>query len=93
MLKPLGDRIVVKMLQKEETTKSGIILTSKSEEKSQIAEVLEIGPGTTEEGKKIEICVKKGDKVIISQYAGTTVKYEDEEYIIVKYSDILAVVE
>jgi len=93
MLKPLGDRIVVKMLEKEETTKSGIILAGKSEEKSQIAEVLKIGDGIDSEGKKVEIKIKIGDKVILSQYAGTTVKYDGEELIIVKYSDILAVVE
>lgn len=93
MLKPLADRVVVKMLEKEETTKSGIILSGKSEEKSQIAQVLKVGPGIDSEGKKVEICVKEGDKVILSQYAGTTVKYEGEELIIVKYSDILAVVE
>ncbi len=93
MLKPLADRVVVKMLEKEETTKSGIILSGKSEEKSQIAQVLRVGPGIDSEGKKVEICVKEGDKVILSQYAGTTVKYEGEELIIVKYSDILAVVE
>ena len=90
MLKPLADRVVVKMLEKEETTKSGIILSGKSEE---IAQVLRVGPGIDSEGKKVEICVKEGDKVILSQYAGTTVKYEGEELIIVKYSDILAVVE
>ncbi len=93
MLKPLADRVVVKMLEKEETTKSGIILSGKSEEKSQIAQVLRVGPGIDSEGKKVEICVKEGDKVILSQYAGTTVKYEGEELVIVKYSDILAVVE
>lgn len=93
MLKPLADRVVVKMLEKEETTKSGIILSGKSEEKSQIAQVLKVGPGIDSEGKKVEICVKEGDKVILNQYAGTTVKYEGEELIIVKYSDILAVVE
>ena len=93
MLKPLGDRVVVKMLEKEETTKSGIILSSKSEEKSQIAEVVKVGHGIDSEGKKVEMHVKEGDKVILNQYAGTTVKYEEEEYIIVKYNDILAVVE
>ena len=93
MLKPLGDRIVVKMLEKEETTKSGIILAGNSGEKSQIAEVIKVGPGIDSEGKKIEMCVKEGDKVILNQYAGTTVKYNNEEFIIVKYSDILAVEE
>jgi chaperonin GroES len=93
MLKPLGDRVIVKMLEKEETTKSGIILAGNSGEKSQIAEVIKVGPGIDSEGKKIEMCVKEGDKVILNQYAGTTVKYNNEEFIIVKYSDILAVEE
>ncbi len=93
MLKPLGDRVVVKMLEAEETTKSGIILAGKSNEKSQIAEVVKVGPGTLEDGKKVEIEVKEGDKVILSQYSGTTVKYEGEELVIVKYSDILAIAE
>ena len=93
MLKPLGDRVVVKMLEAEETTKSGIILAGKSEEKSQIAEVIKVGPGTQEDGKKVEMQVKEGDKVVLNQYAGTTVKYEGEEYIIVKQNDILAIAE
>ena len=93
MLKPLGDRVVVKMLEAEETTKSGIILAGKAEEKSQIAEVIKVGPGLVEDGKKIEMQVKEGDKVVLSQYAGTTVKYEGEEFIIVKESDILAIAE
>ena len=93
MLKPLGDRIIVKMLEKEETTKSGIILAGKSEEKSQIAEVIKIGDGTNSEGKKVEMAVKEGDKVVLSQYSGTTVKIDNEELIIVKYNDVLAVVE
>ena len=93
MLKPLGDRVIVKMLEKEETTKSGLIITSKSEEKSQIAQVLKVGEGIDSEGKKVEICVKEGDKVVLNQYAGTTIKYEGEEYVIVKESDILAIAE
>lgn len=93
MLKPLGDRVVVKMLEAEETTKSGIILAGKSEEKSQIAEVIKVGPGIGEDGKKVEMQVKEGDKVVLNQYAGTTVKYEGEEYIIVKQNDILAIAE
>lgn len=93
MLKPLGDRVVVKMLEAEETTKSGIILAGKSEEKSQIAEVIKVGPGIGEDGKKVEMQVKEGDKVVLNQYAGTTVKYEGEELIIVKESDILAIAE
>ncbi len=93
MLKPLGDRVVVKMQEAEETTKSGIILAGKSEEKSQIAKVVKVGPGISEEGKKVEMYVKEGDKVVLSQYAGTTVKYEGEEYTIVKQNDILAIAE
>lgn len=93
MLKPLGDRVVVKMLEAEETTKSGIILAGKSEEKSQIAEVIKVGPGVQEDGKKVEMQVKEGDKVVLSQYAGTNIKYEGEELVIVKQGDILAIAE
>ncbi|MCI9038915.1 MAG: co-chaperone GroES [Clostridia bacterium] len=93
MLKPLGSRVVVKMVEAEETTKSGLIITSKSEEKSQIAEVIKVGSGLEEDGKKVPMQVKEGDKVVLNQYAGTTVKYEGEEYVIVKESDILAIAE
>lgn len=93
MLKPLGNRVVVKMVEAEETTKSGLIITSKSEEKSQIAEVIKVGPGIEEDGKKVPMQVKEGDKVVLNQYAGTTIKYEGEEYVIVKESDILAIAE
>ena len=93
MLKPLGDRVVIKMIESEETTKSGIILASSAKEKPQIAEVLEVGPGTNVDGKEIKMFLKKGDKVIASKYAGTEVKYEGTEYIILKQSDILAIVE
>ena len=93
MLKPLGDRVVIKMLEKEETTKSGIILAGNAQEKSQIATVLEVGPGEEEDGKKKEMYVKKGDKVVVNKYAGTEVKYEGEELIIVRQSDILAIAE
>ncbi len=93
MLKPLGTRVVVKMVEAEETTKSGLIITSKSEEKSQIAEVVKVGPGLEEDGKKVPMQVKEGDKVVLNQYAGTTIKYEGEEYVIVKESDILAIAE
>lgn len=93
MLKPLGTRVVVKMVEAEETTKSGLIITSKSEEKSQIAEVIKVGPGIEEDGKKVPMQVKEGDKVVLNQYAGTTVKYEGEDYVIVKESDILAIAE
>ena len=92
-LKPIGDNIVVKMTEVEETTKSGIILTSSAKEKPQIAEVIAVGPGGVIDGKEVKMEVVKGDKVILRQYAGTTVKLESEEYIIVKQSDILAKVE
>ncbi len=94
MIKPLSDRVLIKMIEAEETTKSGIILASNAQEKPQIAEVIEIGPGGLDsEGNKIEMQVKKGDKIITSKYSGTEVKYEGTEYIIVKQSDILAIVE
>lgn len=93
MIKPLADKVLIKMMAAEETTKSGIILSTNSQEKPQIAEVIEVGPGITLDGEKVEMQVKKGDKVITSKYSGTEVKYQGEEYIIVKQSDILAVVE
>ncbi len=94
MIKPLSDRVLIKMKESEEKTKSGIILASSAKEKPQVAEVIEVGPGKiTADGKKEEMYVKKGDKIIISQYAGTEVKYDGEEYLIVKQEDILAVVE
>ena len=93
MLKPLSDRVVVKMQEAEETTKSGIILTTGSKEKPQIAEVVEVGPGEKVDGKLQEMYVKKGDNVYVSKYAGTEVKYEGQDYIIVKQDDILAIVE
>ena len=93
MIKPLADRVLIKMVQEEETTKSGIILASGAKEKPQIAEVLEVGPGEKIDGKVEEMYVKKGDKIIVSKYVGTEVKYEGEDYIIVKQSDILAIVE
>lgn len=93
MLRPLQDRIVIKMMESEETTKSGIILSANSKEKPQIAEVLEVGPGLKQDGKLVPVEVKKGDKVVVSKYSGTEVKYEGEELIIVRETDILAVVE
>ena len=94
MIKPLSDRVLIKMKESEEKTKSGIILASSAKEKPQVAEVIEVGPGKiTADGKKEEMYVKKGDKIIISQYAGTEVKYDGEEYLIVKQEDLLAVVE
>ena len=93
MIKPLGDRVLIKMKEAEETTKSGIILTTGSKEKPQIAEVVEVGPGEKVDGKLQEMYVKKGDNVYVSKYAGTEVKYEGEDYIIVKQEDILAIVD
>lgn len=94
MIKPLNDRVLIKMIEAEETTKSGIILSAGSQEKPQIAEVVEVGPGEVDEnGKRIPMQVKKGDKVITSKYSGNEVKYEGVDYIIVRQSDILAIVE
>lgn len=91
-LVPLGDRVVLKQLEAEETTKSGIILTSKSQEKPQEAEVIAVGPGGMVDGKEVKMEVAEGDKVIYSKYAGTEVKMDGTEYIIVKQSDVLAIV-
>lgn len=93
MIKPLSNRVLIKMEEGEETTKSGIILANAAKEKPQIAKVVEVGPGEKVDGKLEEMYVKKGDKVIVSKYSGTEVKYEGEEYIIVKQDDILAIVE
>ena len=92
MIKPLSDRVLIKMKENEETTKSGIILAGNSKEKPQIAEVIEVGPGKKIDGELEPLDVKKGDKVIVSKYAGTEIKFEGEEYIIVSQSDILAVI-
>lgn len=92
-LKPLADRVILKMTETEETTKSGIILTSGAKEKPQVAEVLAVGPGGVVEGKEITMYVKVGDKVIMSKYAGTEVKIDGEELVVVKQNDILAIVE
>ena len=93
MIKPLLDRVLIKMVESEETTKSGIILSSGSQEKPQIAEVIAVGPGKQEDGKEVKMYIKEGDKVIINKYSGTEVKYEGTEYTIVKQEDILAIVE
>lgn len=92
-LVPLGDRVVIKALKAEETTKSGIVLPGQSKEKPQQAEVVAVGPGGLVDGKEVTMHVKVGDVVIFSKYAGNEVKLDDEEYIIVKQSDILAIVE
>jgi len=92
-LKPLGDRVVIKQLEAEEKTKSGIVLPGSAKEKPQEAEVVAVGPGGTQDGKEVKMEVKVGDRVIYSKYAGTEVKVEKDEYIIVRQSDILAIVE
>lgn len=91
-LVPLGDRVVLKQLEAEETTKSGIVLPGQAQEKPQQAEVIAVGPGGTVDGKEVKMEVAKGDKVIYSKYSGTEVKLDGDEYIIVKQSDILAIV-
>lgn len=96
MIKPLGNRVLIKMKEGEEKTKSGIILSGSAQEKPQIAEVIEVGPGEIPENRndgRRPMEVKKGDNIIISEYSGTKVKYEGQEYIIVKQDDILAIVE
>ncbi len=92
-IKPLADRVVLKSVELEETTKSGIILAASAQEKPQVAEVVAVGPGGVVDGKDIKMYVKVGDKVITSKYSGTEVKIGDVEYVIVRQSDILAVVE
>ena len=92
-LVPLGDRVVLQQLEAEETTKSGIVLPGQAQEKPQQAEVVAVGPGGLLDGKEVKMEVKVGDKVIYSKYAGTDVKLEDKEYVIVRQSDIAAIVE
>ncbi|MCL2360721.1 MAG: co-chaperone GroES [Defluviitaleaceae bacterium] len=92
-LKPLGDRVVIKQLEAEETTKSGIVLPSQAKEKPQQAQVVAVGPGGVVDGKEVVMEVKPGDKVIYSKYAGTEVKIGEDEHIIVRQSDILAIVQ
>ena len=92
-LKPLADRVVIKLVEAEEKTKSGIILTGSAKEKPEVAQVIEVGPGDLVDGKEVTMTVKVGDKVITSKYAGTEVKIDGEEYTIVRQSDILAIVE
>ena len=92
-LVPLGDRVVLQQLEAEETTKSGIVLPGQAQEKPQQAEVVAVGPGGLVDGKEVKMEVKVGDKVIYSKYAGTDVKLEEKEYVIVRQSDIAAIVE
>jgi len=91
-LKPLADRVILRMADAEEKTKSGIILTGTAKEKPQIAEVIEVGPGGVVDGKDVVMTVKKGDKVVTNKYSGTEIKIDEVEYTIVRQSDILAVV-
>ncbi|MBQ3074714.1 MAG: co-chaperone GroES [Clostridia bacterium] len=93
MLKPLNDRVVLKMVEAQETTASGIILAGAAKEKPEVAEVVAVGPGGVVDGNKIEMTVSVGDKVIMSKYAGTEVKYQGQEYVIVRMGDILAIVD
>ena len=92
-IKPLFDRVVIKMVEAEETTKSDIILAGNAKEKPQVAEVVAVGPGGVVDGKEITMQVKAGDRVLISKYAGTEVKLDGQEYTILRQSDILAIVE
>ncbi|MBQ4598957.1 MAG: co-chaperone GroES [Clostridia bacterium] len=92
-LKPLSDRVVVKMVELEETTKSGIILPGTAKEKPQVAEVVAVGPGATKDGALVPMTVKVGDKVITSKYSGTEVKLGNDEYVIVRQDDILATID
>ena len=92
-LKPLSDRVVVKMIELEETTKSGIILPGTAKEKPQVAEVVAVGPGATKDGVLVPMTIKVGDKVITSKYSGTEVKLGNDEYVIVREDDILATID
>lgn len=91
-LVPLGDRVILKKLEAEETTKSGIVLPGQAKEKPQQAEVIAVGPGGFVDGKEVKMQVSVGDSVIYSKYAGTEVKLEDEEYMVVRQDDILAII-
>ena len=92
-IKPLADRVVVKAVEAEEKTKTGIILTAAAQEKPQIAEVVAVGPGGNVDGNEVKMFLKEGDRVIAAKYAGTEIKLDDKEYIILRQSDILAIVE
>ena len=92
-IKPLADNVVIKATEAEETTKSGIVLTSAAKEKPQVAVVVAVGPGGTVDGKEVKMSVKEGDKVIAAKYSGTDIKIDGEEYKIVRQNDILAIVE
>jgi chaperonin GroES len=92
-IKPLADRVVLKNIETEETTKSGIVLPGSAKEKPQVAEVIAVGPGGVIDGKEVTMHLKKGDKVIYSKYSGNEIKIDDEEYLIVRQNDVLAIVD
>ena len=92
-IKPLADRVVIKMMEAEETTKGGIILAASAQEKPQVAEIVAVGSGGVVDGKEVKMYLKVGDKVLLSKYAGTEVKLDDKDYSIVRQSEILAIVE
>ena len=92
-IKPLADRVVIKMMEAEETAKGGIILAASAQEKPQVAEIVAVGPGGVVDGKEVKMYLKVGDKVLLSKYAGTEVKLDGEDYTILRQSDILAIVE
>jgi len=92
-VRPLGTRALLKEIESEETTKSGIVLPSSAKEKPYIAEVIEVGPGEMKDGKEIKMVIKKGDRVLFRKYAGTEVKLDGEEYLLIRQDDILAVIE
>ncbi len=92
-IKPLGDRVVIKMIEVEETTRSGIVLPGTAKEKPQVAEVIAVGPGGNVDGKEVVMALKVGDRVLTSKYAGTEVKIDGVEYTILRQNDILAIVE
>ena len=92
-IKPLADRVVIKMMEAEETTKGGIILAASAQEKPQVAEIVAVGPGGVVDGKEVKMYLKVGDKVLLSKYAGTEVKLDGEDYTILRQDNILAIVE
>ncbi|MBR2590861.1 MAG: co-chaperone GroES [Clostridia bacterium] len=92
-IQPLFDKVVLKFIEAEETTKGGLLLAASAKEKPEIAEVIAVGPGGIVDGNEVKMCLNVGDKVITSKYSGTNVKVDDEEYVIVKQSDILAIVD
>lgn len=93
MIKPLADKVLIKMKENQETTKSGIILSGTSKENTQIAKVIAVGPGGNVDGNQVEMCVKENDNVIVSKYAGAEIEFDGEKFFIIKQSEILAIIE